>query len=293
MPCTAPRPRGPSTIFPFRHEPVPAAMIHAFGDLKAACAEANLELGKLEAKLADAIIAASNAVAGGKHDDALPGRHLSDRFRHVDQHERQRGDRQPRQREARLRPRRKGQKGAVHPNDHVNMGQSSNDTFPAAMHIARGGGADPTVDSRLGTVGECARRKGQGLGQDRQDRPHALDGCHADPRRPGVRRLRGPGPLQRDPRRSGARAAAGKHADRRHGRRHGHQHASEVRRQGVRGIEQAAGPAISGSQESSRGPGRQGFVRRGARRVEDDCRLAHQDRQRHSAARLRSAVQHL
>ena len=47
-------------------------MIHAFGYLKAACAEANRELGKLDAKLAEAIIAASNEVADGKHDEHFP-----------------------------------------------------------------------------------------------------------------------------------------------------------------------------------------------------------------------------
>jgi fumarate hydratase class II len=45
----------------------------------------------------------------------------------------QRGDRQPRQRDARRQARRQA---PVHPNDHVNMSQSSNDSFPTAMHIA-------------------------------------------------------------------------------------------------------------------------------------------------------------
>ena len=58
--------------FPVAHEPVPASVIHAFGHLKAACAQANLELGKLDAKLAEAIIAASNDVAAGKYDEHFP-----------------------------------------------------------------------------------------------------------------------------------------------------------------------------------------------------------------------------
>ena len=45
--------------FPVAHEPVPAAVIHAFGYLKAACAQANLELGKLDEKLAKSIISAA------------------------------------------------------------------------------------------------------------------------------------------------------------------------------------------------------------------------------------------
>ena len=47
-------------------------MIHAFGHLKAACAQANLDLGKLDAKLAEAIIAAADEVAEGKHDAHFP-----------------------------------------------------------------------------------------------------------------------------------------------------------------------------------------------------------------------------
>src|SRR5687768_18533909 len=58
--------------FPIAHEPVPAAMIHAFGHLKAAAARANLELGKLDEKRAKAIIDASKEVAGGKHDAQFP-----------------------------------------------------------------------------------------------------------------------------------------------------------------------------------------------------------------------------
>jgi fumarate hydratase class II len=122
--------------FPVSHVPVPSAVIHAFGHLKAACAQANLELGKLDKRRADAIIAASNEVADGKHDAHFPVdiyqtgsgtstnmnaneviAHLANRKLGIDVET-------------------KGQKDAVHQNDHVNMGQSSNDTFPTAMHIA-------------------------------------------------------------------------------------------------------------------------------------------------------------
>jgi fumarate hydratase class II len=122
--------------FPVSHEPVPAPVIHAFGHLKAACAQANLELGKLDAGLAEAIIAASNDVAEGKYDEHFP----------VDVYQTGSGtstNMNANEVIANLANQRlglgvgaKGQKGAVHPNDHVNMGQSSNDTFPAAMHIA-------------------------------------------------------------------------------------------------------------------------------------------------------------
>jgi fumarate hydratase class II len=122
--------------FPVSFEPVPSAVIHAFGHLKAACAVANRELGKLDAKRADAIIAASQEVAEGKHDVEFP----------VDIYQTGSGtstNMNSNEVIANLANRRlgfgvgaMGQKDAVHPNDHVNMGQSSNDTFPTAMHIA-------------------------------------------------------------------------------------------------------------------------------------------------------------
>src|SRR4051812_7639985 len=124
--------------FPVAHEPVPAAVIHAFGYLKAACAQANLELGKLDEKLAKSIIAAAEEVAAGKYDSQFP----------VDIYQTGSGtstNTNANEVIANLANQQlgfgvgaKGKEGAVHPNDHVNMGQSSNDTFPAAMHVAAG-----------------------------------------------------------------------------------------------------------------------------------------------------------
>jgi fumarate hydratase, class II len=122
--------------FPVAHEPVPAAVIHAFGHLKAACAQANLELGKLDQRRADAIIAASNEVAEGTHDAQFP----------VDIYQTGSGTSTNMNaneviaylanRKLGIEADTKAHKDAVHQNDHVNMGQSSNDTFPTAMHIA-------------------------------------------------------------------------------------------------------------------------------------------------------------
>jgi hypothetical protein len=116
--------------FPVANEPVPESVIHAFGYLKAACAEANLELGKLDKKLADAIIAASKEVAAGS-TRPLPV-DIYQTGSGTDEHERQRGDRQWRTSSG-FGVGREGQGRHVHPNDHVNMGQSSNDTFPLCM----------------------------------------------------------------------------------------------------------------------------------------------------------------
>jgi fumarate hydratase class II len=122
--------------FPIAFEPVSYQVIHAFGHLKAACARANQELGKLDAKLASAIVDAANEVATGKHDRHFP----------VDIYQTGSGtstNTNANEVIANLANHRlgfgvgaKGKEGAVHPNDHVNMGQSSNDTFPTAMHVA-------------------------------------------------------------------------------------------------------------------------------------------------------------
>ncbi|MEM8494881.1 MAG: class II fumarate hydratase [Planctomycetota bacterium] len=126
--------------FPIANRPLPPAVIHAFGHLKAACAQANKDLGKLDAKLADAIIAAADEVAQGKHDAHFP----------VDVYQTGSGtstNMNANEVIATLANRRLTGVPAsagtdaptekqVHPNDHVNMGQSSNDTFPTAMSIA-------------------------------------------------------------------------------------------------------------------------------------------------------------
>jgi fumarate hydratase class II len=121
--------------FPIAHRPLPPAVIHAFGHLKAACAQANQDLGRLDARLADAIRAAADEVAQGRHDDHFP----------VDVYQTGSGtstNMNANEVIAALANDKLGlgattkADGGVHPNDHVNAGQSSNDTFPTAMHIA-------------------------------------------------------------------------------------------------------------------------------------------------------------
>ena len=121
--------------FPIANRPLPPAVIHAFGHLKAACAQANKDLGKLDARLADAIIAAADEVAQGMHDAHFP----------VDVYQTGSGtstNMNANEVIASVANDKLGlgattkADGGVHPNDHVNMGQSSNDTFPTAMHIA-------------------------------------------------------------------------------------------------------------------------------------------------------------
>ncbi len=119
--------------FPIARRPVPAGITRAFGLLKAACARVNQDLGRLAPELAGPIIEAAGEVAEGRHD-----RHFV-----VDVYQTGSGtssNMNANEVIANLANQKLGRpigtKKPVHPNDHVNMGQSSNDTFPTAMHIA-------------------------------------------------------------------------------------------------------------------------------------------------------------
>jgi fumarate hydratase class II len=114
-------------------EKQPAPVVRALGIVKRAAAEANLELGKLDAKLAKNIVAAAQEVIDGKLNDHFPlvvwqtgsGTQSNMNANEVISN-----------RAIEMMGGIMGSKKPVHPNDHVNMSQSSNDTFPTAMHIA-------------------------------------------------------------------------------------------------------------------------------------------------------------
>jgi fumarate hydratase, class II len=106
-------------------EKQPLPVVRALGIVKRACAEANRELGQLDPKLAESIIAAANEVIEGKLNDHFPlvvWQTGSGTQSNMNANEMLGGE--------------IGSKKPVHPNDHVNMSQSSNDTYPTAMHIA-------------------------------------------------------------------------------------------------------------------------------------------------------------
>ena len=119
--------------FPIGWEKQPTAIVRALGVIKRACAEANKESGKLDARLADAIIQAAQEVIEGKFDDNFPlvvwqtgsGTQSNMNANEVIAN-----------RAIEILGGEIGSKDPVHPNDHCNMGQSSNDTFPTAMHVA-------------------------------------------------------------------------------------------------------------------------------------------------------------
>jgi fumarate hydratase class II len=109
--------------FPISGEPVPAAVIHWLGRIKGAAAEVNGELGLLKPSLARKIAKAAAAIAEGRHDEQFPidvfqtGSGTSTNMNANEVIATLAGT-------------------GVHANDHVNLGQSSNDVFPSAVHLA-------------------------------------------------------------------------------------------------------------------------------------------------------------
>ncbi len=121
------------TNFRIGTERMPPPLIRALGVIKRAAALANLDLGQIEPRLAEAIAAAAQDVIEGKLDDDFPlvvwqtgsGTQTNMNANEVIAN-----------RAIEMLGGERGSKKPIHPNDHVNMSQSSNDTFPTAMHIA-------------------------------------------------------------------------------------------------------------------------------------------------------------
>ncbi len=120
--------------FPFgRREQMPVEIVHALGFVKQAAARTNAREGGLDAKLAEAIQQAAGEVAQGNHDDQFPlviWQTGSGTQSNMNANEVVAG------RANEILAGTRGGKSPVHPNDHVNMSQSSNDSFPTAMHVA-------------------------------------------------------------------------------------------------------------------------------------------------------------
>ena len=112
--------------FPISGRGLESAQIRAMGLLKAACAIVNKERGLLPAEQADAIVAAAKEIADGQHDAEFP----------IDVFQTGSGTSSNMNTNEVIASIAKRNGVEVHPNDHVNMGQSSNDTFPTATHVA-------------------------------------------------------------------------------------------------------------------------------------------------------------
>jgi fumarate hydratase class II len=126
--------------FPISGQPLPGALIRALGLVKVAAAIANRELDKLKPELAEPIVRAAREVAEGKFDGEFP----------VDVYQTGSGTSSNMNANEVISNRAIEQTGGdrfaakkpVHPNDHVNMGQSTNDMFPTAIHVAVAVGID-------------------------------------------------------------------------------------------------------------------------------------------------------
>jgi fumarate hydratase, class II len=144
--------------FPIGWERQPVAIIRALGVIKKACAMVNLAQGDIDKALGETIAAAAQEVIEGKFDDNFPlvvwqtgsGTQSNMNANEVISN-----------RAVEMLGGVKGSKKPVHPNDHVNMGQSSNDTFPTAMHVAIGMMARDVLLPGLEKLHHALARKAQ------------------------------------------------------------------------------------------------------------------------------------
>jgi fumarate hydratase, class II len=149
--------------FPVSGHPVPAPVIHWLGRIKAAAARVNAELGKLDGEIAERIATAGDAVAAGDHDDQFPvdvfqtGSGTSSNMNANEVMANLAGD-------------------GAHPNDHVNMGQSSNDVFPSAVHLAALGEVEADLLPALDALSATLAKKGTEFAAHvKSGRTHLMD----------------------------------------------------------------------------------------------------------------------
>ncbi len=174
--------------FSIGNDIMPIGIPHAYGYVKKAAALVNQAAGRMPADRADAICAAADEVIAGKLDAEFPlyvwqtgsGTQSNMNANEVMAN-----------RATQLLGLGFGGKGRIHPNDDLNMGQSSNDTFPTAMHVA----AIIELEQRLlPSLARAARRhrgEERRVGGRGEDRPHPSAGRGAADGRPGMGRLGG------------------------------------------------------------------------------------------------------
>ena len=162
--------------FAIGEERIPRELIHALARIKRACATVNAQHGLLDHDLAALISTAADAIAAGQHDREFPlkvwqtgsGTQTNMNVNEVI------SNLVSRERHEEL-----GSHRPVHPNDHVNRSQSTNDVFPAGIHIAAAqrGRDDAAPPAQCADPGPGPGSQGTGLDVDRQDRPHPSPGC--------------------------------------------------------------------------------------------------------------------
>ena len=153
--------------FPISGTPIESTQIRALAQIKAACAKANAELGVLDQAIANAIREAALEVASGKHDDHFP----------IDVFQTGSGtssNMNANEVVATLASRALGQ--PVHPNDHVNASQSSNDVFPTSIHIAATEALLTSLIPSLEHLAEALERKAEEFAEVvKSGRTHLMD----------------------------------------------------------------------------------------------------------------------
>ena len=144
--------------FHISNERMPLALIHALASVKRACARVNGDLGLLPTDKADSIAAAADEVIAGLHDQEFPlsvWQTGSGTQTHMNMNE------VLANRASELMGGERGQRRLLHPNDEVNLGQSSNDVFPTAMHLAAALAIEhkllPALDTLQDTLADQSR----------------------------------------------------------------------------------------------------------------------------------------
>ena len=150
--------------FPVSGERVPLPVVRWLGRIKGTAARVNAELGLLDAELAEKIAAAGDEIAAGKHDAQFP----------IDVFQTGSGTSSNMNSNEVI-----ATLSGAHPNDHVNMGQSSNDVFPSRGAPRRAGRGHEHAAAGAGAARGVLRGQGRGLQGPRQVRPHAPDGRRA------------------------------------------------------------------------------------------------------------------
>jgi fumarate hydratase, class II len=149
--------------FPVSGETLPAPVVHWLGRIKAAAARVNAELGLLDSEIAERVARAADEVAAGEHDDQFPidvfqtGSGTSSNMNANEVIANLAGE-------------------DVHANDHVNMGQSSNDVFPSAVHLAAVDSARSELMPALERLAGSFQRKADEFSdQVKAGRTHMMD----------------------------------------------------------------------------------------------------------------------
>ncbi len=144
-------------------EPIPSRVVHWLGRIKAAAARANAELGLIDEQLASSIASGGDAIAAGDHDGEFP----------VDVFQTGSGTSSNMNANEVISSLTDGQ---AHPNDHVNLGQSSNDVFPSAVHLAALQAAHDDLLPALGALTDSlTARAGEFADVVKSGRTHLMD----------------------------------------------------------------------------------------------------------------------